>query len=145
MELSRLLVLSLGGCKSSCCGDTSWYRSYTRSKVTDRLWNLLKEVLVRELTALEAKMDLLLNADAKRTDGSGVDPTTKERLVHPRWTNTIPTEGGPSQSDAVISRKQQLEYEGSVGHGEVKINQGNTSKYCLCMDTAERDFIVLDD
>ncbi|CAO3640917.1 unnamed protein product [Cunninghamella blakesleeana] len=57
-----------------------------------------------------------------------------ERLVHLRWKNTIPIEGGKSQPDAIISKKQQLEYEGSIGYGEVKVNQGS-SRYSLCMDT----------
>ncbi|KAG0162223.1 hypothetical protein DFQ28_001685, partial [Apophysomyces sp. BC1034] len=58
-----------------------------------------------------------------------------DRLVHLRWTNSIPIEGGKLRPDAIIAKKQQLEYDGSVGHGEVKVNQGNTSKYLLCMDT----------
>ncbi|KAG1607577.1 hypothetical protein G6F46_012196 [Rhizopus delemar] len=57
------------------------------------------------------------------------------RLVHLCWANVIPTEGGKSRPDAIIAKKQQLEYEGSIGHGEVKVNQGNASKYLLCMDT----------
>lgn len=58
-----------------------------------------------------------------------------DRLVHLRWANVIPTEGGKSRPDEIIAKKQQLEYEGSIGHGEVKVNQGNASKYLLCMDT----------
>jgi hypothetical protein len=58
-----------------------------------------------------------------------------ERLVHLRWTNSIPIEGGKLRPDAIIAKKQQLEYDHSVGHGEVKVNRGNTSKYLLCMDT----------
>ncbi|KAL0087515.1 hypothetical protein J3Q64DRAFT_1738072 [Phycomyces blakesleeanus] len=58
-----------------------------------------------------------------------------EKLVHLRWTNAIPSEGGKLRPDAIISKRQQLEYEGSIGHGEVKINQGSSSRYLLCMDT----------
>ncbi|SAM00143.1 hypothetical protein [Absidia glauca] len=58
-----------------------------------------------------------------------------DRLIHLRWTNTIPTEKGKSRPDAVISQKPQLEFEGSVGHGEAKRQQGNGNKESLCMDT----------
>ncbi|KAL0080214.1 hypothetical protein F4703DRAFT_1777642 [Phycomyces blakesleeanus] len=58
-----------------------------------------------------------------------------EKLVHLRWTNAIPSEGGKLRPDAIISKRQQLEYEGSIGYGEVKINQGSSSRYLLCMDT----------
>ncbi|CAO3697691.1 unnamed protein product [Rhizopus stolonifer] len=58
-----------------------------------------------------------------------------EKLVHLRWTNATPNEGGKLRPDAVICKRQQLEYEGSIGHGEVKVNQGKSSRYLLCMDT----------
>ncbi|KAG0165295.1 hypothetical protein DFQ29_001671, partial [Apophysomyces sp. BC1021] len=58
-----------------------------------------------------------------------------EKFIHLRWTNTIPPEKGKTRPDAVISEKPQLEFGNSVGHGEAKINQGNGSKYALCMDT----------
>lgn len=49
--------------------------------------------------------------------------------------NATPSEGGKLRPDAVISKRQQLEYEGSIGYGEAKVNQGNSSRYFLCMDT----------
>ncbi|KAI8973346.1 hypothetical protein BDF20DRAFT_1002337 [Mycotypha africana] len=58
-----------------------------------------------------------------------------EKLVHLRWTNATPSEGGKLRPDAVISKRQQLEYEGSVGYGEAKVIQGSSSRYSLCMDT----------
>ncbi|KAG1469183.1 hypothetical protein G6F56_003400 [Rhizopus delemar] len=58
-----------------------------------------------------------------------------EKLVHLRWTNATPSEGGKLRPDAVISKRQQLEYEGSIGYGEAKVNQGSSSRYFLCMDT----------
>lgn len=58
-----------------------------------------------------------------------------EKLVHLRWTNAIPDEGGKDRPDAIISKREQLEYEGSVGHGEAKIDQGSSSRHSLCMDT----------
>ncbi|CAO3609516.1 unnamed protein product [Mucor hiemalis] len=58
-----------------------------------------------------------------------------EKLVHLRWTNATPSEGGKLRPDAVISKRQQLEYEGSVGYGEAKVFQGSSIRYSLCMDT----------
>lgn len=55
--------------------------------------------------------------------------------MHLRWTNATPSEGGKLRPDAVISKRQQLEYEGSIGYGEAKVNQGSSSRYFLCMDT----------
>lgn len=57
-----------------------------------------------------------------------------DRLVHLRWTNTIPNEKGKSRPDAVISEKRQLVFGGSVGYGEAKTRQGCCSKV-LCLDT----------
>ncbi|CEP09818.1 hypothetical protein [Parasitella parasitica] len=58
-----------------------------------------------------------------------------EKLVHLRWTNATPSEGGKSRPDSVISKRQQLVYKGSIGYGEAKVNQGSSSRYFLCMDT----------
>ncbi|KAG1018445.1 hypothetical protein G6F26_010948 [Rhizopus arrhizus] len=58
-----------------------------------------------------------------------------EKLVHLRWTNATPSEGGKLRPDAVISKRQQLEYEGNIGYGGAKVNQGSSSRYLLCMDT----------
>ncbi|KAI8085602.1 hypothetical protein BDF21DRAFT_486727, partial [Thamnidium elegans] len=54
-----------------------------------------------------------------------------EKLVHLRWTNATPNEGGKLRPDAANSKRQQLEYEGSIA----KVNQGSSSRYLLCMDT----------
>ncbi|KAG1335627.1 hypothetical protein G6F62_006576 [Rhizopus arrhizus] len=58
-----------------------------------------------------------------------------EKLVHLRWINATPSEGGKLRPDAVISKRQQLGYEGSIGYGEAKVNQGSSSRCLLCMDT----------
>ncbi|KAI9031035.1 hypothetical protein CLU79DRAFT_366857 [Phycomyces nitens] len=56
-----------------------------------------------------------------------------EKLVHLCWTNATPSEGRKSRPDVVICKRQQLEYEGSLGYGEVKIHQGSSNRYLLCM------------
>ncbi|KAG0831728.1 hypothetical protein G6F29_007255 [Rhizopus arrhizus] len=85
-----------------------------------------REQTIVELTVMSADMDYGLRRLVR-----GIS----NLLVHLRWTNSIPIEGGKLRPDAIIAKKQQLEYDGSVGHDEVKVNQGNTSKYLLCMDT----------
>ncbi|KAI8335877.1 hypothetical protein BC941DRAFT_354975 [Chlamydoabsidia padenii] len=57
-----------------------------------------------------------------------------DKLIHLRWSNTIPSEKGKSRPDAVISKKPQMDFRGNVGFGEVKVWQGN-GKRSLCMDT----------
>ncbi|KAI7903722.1 uncharacterized protein BX663DRAFT_485824 [Cokeromyces recurvatus] len=57
-----------------------------------------------------------------------------DRLVHLRWTNTIPNEKGKSRPDAVISEKTLLKFGNNVGYGEAKTQQGCCSKL-LCLDT----------
>lgn len=56
-----------------------------------------------------------------------------DRLVHLRWTNTIPNEKAKFRPDAVISEKPQLKFGSSVGYGEAKAQQGCYSKL-LCLD-----------
>lgn len=43
-----------------------------------------------------------------------------DRLVHLRWTNTIPNKKAKFRPDAVISEKPQLKFGSSVGYGEAK-------------------------
>lgn len=57
-----------------------------------------------------------------------------DKLVHLRWTNKMTPEGSKSRPDAIISEMKQLEYSGSLGLGEVKVNQGSASKFLLCQD-----------
>ncbi|KAI8976807.1 hypothetical protein BDB01DRAFT_727373 [Pilobolus umbonatus] len=57
-----------------------------------------------------------------------------DRLIHLRWTNTIPLEKGKSRPDAVISEKRQLTFGSNVGYGEAKREQGFCRK-SLCLDT----------
>ncbi|KAI8378328.1 hypothetical protein BD560DRAFT_432802 [Blakeslea trispora] len=60
------------------------------------------------------------------------------KLTHLRWTNTTAFEGGKLRPDAVISVRQQLEYEGSVGYGEAKTNKDNSNRYHLFINTLRR-------
>ncbi|KAI9332753.1 hypothetical protein BD770DRAFT_449237 [Pilaira anomala] len=46
-----------------------------------------------------------------------------EKLVHLRWTNATPNEGGKLRPDAVISKRQQLEYEGNIGKNAIDVNK----------------------
>ncbi|KAI7858120.1 hypothetical protein BDC45DRAFT_434273 [Circinella umbellata] len=58
-----------------------------------------------------------------------------EKLVLLRWTNTTPNKSGELRPNTVICKRQQLEYEGSIGYEEAEVNQGNSNRYLLCMDT----------
>ncbi|KAG2196284.1 hypothetical protein INT47_012506, partial [Mucor saturninus] len=51
-----------------------------------------------------------------------------EKLVHLRWTNATPSEGEKLRPDAVVSKRQQLEYEGSIGYGEANKNAIDVNK-----------------
>lgn len=45
-----------------------------------------------------------------------------DRLIHLRWTNTIPAaENGNSRSDTIISETPQMDFTSNVGFGEAKI------------------------
>jgi hypothetical protein len=57
-----------------------------------------------------------------------------DKLMHIRWTNTIPVEKGKSRPDAVICEKSQMDFKCSVGFGEAKVYQGS-GRHSLCMDT----------
>ncbi|KAI9484544.1 hypothetical protein BDB00DRAFT_885236 [Zychaea mexicana] len=107
--------------------------------LTKTITNLNQAIV--ELTVMSADMDYgprrlvrgISNFESELW-GTYFDPLRScliydpDRLVHLRWTNSIPIEGGKLRPDAIIAKKQQLEYDHSIGHG-------NTSKYLLCMDT----------
>ena len=58
-----------------------------------------------------------------------------DKLVHLRWTNSLPNENGKSQPDAVISVMPHLEFTNSIGFGEAKVNKQSGARYRLCVDT----------
>jgi hypothetical protein len=58
-----------------------------------------------------------------------------DKLVHLRWTNSVPIEKGKARPDAVISEKPYLEFTTSIGFGEAKVKQRSGTRYSLCIDT----------
>ncbi|ORX46732.1 hypothetical protein DM01DRAFT_1147056 [Hesseltinella vesiculosa] len=58
-----------------------------------------------------------------------------DKLVHLRWTNSVPNEKGKARPDAVISKKPNLEYMSSIGFGEAKVCQRSGARHSLCIDT----------
>ncbi|KAG1463931.1 hypothetical protein G6F56_005187 [Rhizopus delemar] len=58
-----------------------------------------------------------------------------DKIVHLRWTNSVPIEKGKARPDAVISEKPYLEFTNSIGFGEAKVKQRSGTRYSLCIDT----------